>query len=242
MAVAHLSEIFGSIQGEGMYAGRPALFLRFAGCNLACSYCDTPDARTCPPACAIREGDAGDEVANPVGCADIARLVGERFSDYRLAVLTGGEPLLQPSAVRSLGEDLKARGLEIHLETNGTLPEALREVRDTLDFVCMDIKLPSTQGGTDLGDLHARFLGGLEDGCGAVKVVVPGEVPDAEVLDAMRLIADVNRKIPVFLQPVFIGARCQVEGARLLHLLAEAARLLDDVRISVQIHKILGIR
>lgn len=242
MAVAYLNEVFGSVQGEGMGAGVPALFLRFAGCNLACNYCDTPAARTRPPAFSVHSDTAVDQIGNPIECGDLARIVEQRFGGQRLAVFTGGEPLLQPSAVRCLGEGLKAIGLKIHLETNGTLPEALREVRDVLDFVAMDIKLPSTQGDRDFGDLHRLFLGVLEDGRAAVKVVVPGKAPDREVLDAVRLVADVNRRLPVFLQPVFIGAQSQVEGGRLLHLLTEASRSLDDVRISVQVHKILGIK
>jgi organic radical activating enzyme len=242
MAEAYLSDVFGSIQGEGMYVGVPALFLRFAGCNLACNYCDTPASRTRPAAFAVHNAAAVDKIANPAGCKEIARIVAQRFGAYRLAVFTGGEPLLQPSAVGSLGRELKAKGLRIHLETNGTLPEAFREVRDMLDFVAMDIKLPSTQGGRTLGDLHALFLKALEKGRGAVKVVIPGGVPDDEVLDAIALAADVNPSLPVFLQPVFTGARPEVDGDRLLHLLTEASRRLDDVRISVQVHKILGIK
>ena len=241
MPVAYLSEVFGSVQGEGMGAGVPAVFLRFAGCNLACDYCDTPAARTRPRAFSMQSETAFDRVGNPIECSDLIRVIEQRFRSQRLVVFTGGEPLLQPSAVRCMGEGLKAGGLKIHLETNGTLPEALREVRDTVDFVGMDIKLPSTQGGRDFGDLHRVFLQALEDGRAAVKVVVPGGSSDREVLDAVRLIADVNHTLPVFLQPVFVGAQPQVEGGRLLRLLAEASRWLDDVRISVQIHKILGI-
>jgi 7-carboxy-7-deazaguanine synthase len=242
MAFAHLSEVFGSIQGEGINAGIPALFLRFAGCNLECTYCDTPAARSRSRVFAFHAEGAPREFENPVECDHLIRILQGHLGSYRLAVLTGGEPLLQPSAVVSLAERLKAEGLRIQLETNGTLPEAVGQVGTRVDFVSMDIKLPSTQAGRDLGAVHREFLRMLEAGHSAVKVVFSATTPDREVMDAVRLVAEVDPGLTVYFQPVFVGPKPQVEGGKLLSLVTEASTLLDDVRVSVQLHKILGIR
>jgi organic radical activating enzyme len=242
MAVAYLAEVFGSIQGEGMDAGVPAIFLRFAGCNLSCTYCDTPEARTRPDAFSIDDGRGTRKVANPVDCSELVDLVADDLGCRRLAVLTGGEPLLQPAALPPLARGLKGRGMRTYLETNGTLPEALLEVRDVVDFVSMDIKLPAGLDGRDFSREHRKFLAATRDGHSAVKIVIPGEASDAEVLAAVGLVADSKPAIPVFLQPVFGCAGPEVPGERLLRLQQEASSLLQDVRLSVQIHKILGIR
>ena len=98
-----LSEIFYSIQGEGMWTGTPAVFVRLAGCNLACAFCDT-DYST--------KFFAGvDEVVGSV------RRVG---GDCPMVVLTGGEPLAQteaPALIDALRED----GRRVHVESNGTI-------------------------------------------------------------------------------------------------------------------------
>ncbi len=225
-----------------MDAGTRAVFLRFAGCNLACSYCDTPAAGTRLDAFPV-QGDAGrTEIGNPVECSELIDIVARGFECRGLAVLTGGEPLLQISALSHVINGLKEKGFRTYLETNGTLPEAMREVRATVDFVSMDIKLPAGQKGRDLSREHRRFLEAIEEGRGAVKIVIPGEASEGEVLAAVRLVADVRPALPVFLQPVFRRAKPEVVGERLLHLQRAALTLLRDVRISVQMHKILGMR
>jgi organic radical activating enzyme len=239
---AYLSEVFTSIQGEGADVGTPAVFLRFAGCNLECSYCDTPASRQRCPVFQVR-GPAGlEEMANPVACADLLRIVERMGGPMRLAVLTGGEPLLQPAAVAYLGPRLRAMGLTVQLETNGTVPEALREIEGAVDLVAMDLKLPSSQAGEDLSSIHEEFLRSAGPGRVVVKIIIPGDAPDSEVLAGVHLVARIDRETPVFLQPVFDGSRPQVDGPRLLHLLGEAAGLVRDVRLSVQMHKVIGVR
>lgn len=242
MAVAYLSEVFRSIQGEGMHAGVAGVFVRFAGCNLACSYCDSPAAGTRSATFSIQDAGGETQVANPVDCDGLVRMVVEGPDHPGLAVLTGGEPLLQAAALKHLIRGLKARGFSTYLETNGTLPGEMAEVRDAVDFVSMDIKLPSGQGGRDLSREHGEFLRVVRDLPAAVKIVIPGVAPDGEILDAVRLVADSAPALPVFLQPVFRRERPEVPGERLLRLQTGASALLRDVRISVQMHKILGIR
>jgi organic radical activating enzyme len=100
-----VKDIFGpTLQGEGAHTGRPCVFLRFAVCNLACSWCDT-DFR---PEGAMRL-DAGDIVA---------RLSELDRHGSRLVVVTGGEPALQWDA--PLADALGGAGFRVHMESNGT--------------------------------------------------------------------------------------------------------------------------
>jgi 7-carboxy-7-deazaguanine synthase len=98
-----LAEVFYSIQGEGMWTGTPAVFVRLAGCNLACDFCDT-DYST-------KFLAAVDEVVDRVR---------ESGADCPMVILTGGEPLAQaetPALIEALRED----GRRVHIESNGTI-------------------------------------------------------------------------------------------------------------------------
>ncbi|MBT8493927.1 MAG: 7-carboxy-7-deazaguanine synthase QueE [Deltaproteobacteria bacterium] len=104
-----VKEIFGpTIQGEGMHAGASCVFLRFAVCNLACSWCDT---------------DFSEDGAERLESEDIAsRLLETDTCGSRLVIVTGGEPTLQWDA--AVCESIKAAGFAIHMESNGTRPLA----------------------------------------------------------------------------------------------------------------------
>lgn len=123
-------ESFVSIQGESTFAGLPCAFVRLSGCNLRCTYCDTPYAR-----------DEGQERDVEEIAAEIAE------SGVGLVEITGGEPLLQ-SDTPLLCERLLARGLSVLVETNGT-----RDISVLPDSVVriMDIKTPGS------GE-HQQFL------------------------------------------------------------------------------------
>jgi 7-carboxy-7-deazaguanine synthase len=145
-----VKEMFYTLQGEGANAGRPAVFCRFAGCNLwsgreqdrdkaVCRFCDTDFVGT--------DGAGGGKFATAEALADAVRrhwpdgVDGEPF-----VVCTGGEPLLQLD--EPLTTALKARGLEIAVETNGTQP-----VPPGVDWVCVSPKAGAelvVEGGDEL--------------------------------------------------------------------------------------------
>lgn len=100
-----VKEMFGpTLQGEGAHAGRPCVFLRFAACNIACTWCDTDFAA---------EGAVKLEAAQIV-----ARLIELDVHGSRMVVVTGGEPTLQWD--RELADVLRAAGFRAHMESNGT--------------------------------------------------------------------------------------------------------------------------
>jgi len=105
-------EIFHSIQGEGVHAGTPAVFLRLAHCNLACVWCDTRYTWD------WEHYDQRKEVASV--SIDEAKEEIRRFGCQNL-VVTGGEPLVQQRALAPLLERLKSSGFWIEVETNGTI-------------------------------------------------------------------------------------------------------------------------
>ncbi|OHB26190.1 MAG: 7-carboxy-7-deazaguanine synthase [Phenylobacterium sp. RIFCSPHIGHO2_01_FULL_69_31] len=131
-----VKEIFLTLQGEGGQAGRPAVFCRFAGCNLwsglerdrdkaVCTFCDTDFVGM--------DGPGGGRFVDADGLASAIEAAWTGGSDQRLVVLTGGEPLLQVDA--ALIDALHARGFSIALETNGTLA-----VPAGIDWICVSPK------------------------------------------------------------------------------------------------------
>jgi 7-carboxy-7-deazaguanine synthase len=132
-----VKEIFGpTLQGEGAHAGRPCVFLRFAVCNLACTWCDT---------------DFRPEGAERLGADEIvARLQGKDVHGARMVVVTGGEPALQWDA--ALAGAVKDAGFRVHMETNGT-----RELAAPVDWLTVSPKPQFHEGRFSL-----QVLGGDE--------------------------------------------------------------------------------
>ena len=138
-----VKEIFYSLQGEGAHAGRPAIFCRFTGCNLwsgkekhraeaVCSFCDTDFVGT--------DGEGGGDFSQ---ADDLAKRVKEYWPTsivdaiHPYVVCTGGEPLLQLDEV--LIDAFHAEGIEVAIETNGTLP-----IPKGIDWICVSPKSGST--------------------------------------------------------------------------------------------------
>lgn len=119
-----INEIFYSLEGEGAWQGYPTIFIRFAGCNLKCSWCDT------------------DHISFEK--IDIQKVLMEieKYPCRRIKI-TGGEPLLQSKKVPMLMKILKDNGYIVALETNGTFFNW--QAFNRADLICMDIKPPSSE-------------------------------------------------------------------------------------------------
>jgi len=135
-----VKEMFLTLQGEGKQAGRRALFLRFAGCNLwsgrevdrasaICTFCDTDFVGT--------DGEKGGRFADAEALADAVAALWAGDERERFAVVTGGEPMLQLDT--ALIDALHARDFEIAVESNGTLPAT-----PGIDWLCISPKAGST--------------------------------------------------------------------------------------------------
>jgi 7-carboxy-7-deazaguanine synthase len=206
-----VKEIFYTLQGEGAQTGRPAVFCRFAGCNLwsgreadrasaVCTFCDTDFVDTDGPG-GGRFGTA-DALATAVAAAWPAGAGGIPF-----VVCTGGEPLLQLDA--ELLSVLHRRGFEVAVETNGTRPPP-----PGLDWICVSPKAGAelvVRAGDELKLVYPQ----------------PGAEPERfEALDFRHF----------FLQPMDGPARERNTDAALRYCLAH-----PRWRLSLQTHKLLGI-
>jgi len=161
-----VKEAFYTLQGEGANTGRPAVFCRFAGCNLwsgrekhrmsaVCQFCDTEFVGT--------DGQGGGRFKDASALAAHIDRLWLSGPHHKLVVLTGGEPLLQVDD--SLVEELRGRGFELAVETNGTV-----DLTVDLDWVCV-----SPKAGTELKVTRGQEL----------KVVFPQIGMDVEELNRM---------------------------------------------------------
>lgn len=239
----YLSEIFVSFQGEGRHVGRRHLFVRLAGCNLRCRYCDTPDSLVRTPGYTVYgAGGRVDRYSNPVSATDAATAIAGVFetdAPIDAIALTGGEPLMQSDFLAEVLATGKF-SVPVLLETNGMLPARLRDVLPLIDIVSMDIKLPSNTGEPAYWSEHTEFLGLARGKDLYVKILVDQSTTDEDLEGAVALLAPA---VPTFLQPIVDpNGGPTIDADRLSHLYAVARRSLDAVRVLPQTHKLLGIR
>jgi 7-carboxy-7-deazaguanine synthase len=119
-----IADIFKSLQGEGKNQGKPCLFIRLAGCNLKCRWCDTPESQS-----------GGMEMSLDSVLEQVWRI------NPPYVCITGGEPLLQADDLEHLLASLSRRGTLIDIETNGTVDFGKLQ---QYAAICMDVKCPSS--------------------------------------------------------------------------------------------------
>ncbi len=206
-----VKELFLTLQGEGINAGRRAVFLRFAGCNLwsgreadrataMCTFCDTDFVGM--------DGDGGGRFADADALAAAVVAKWGAVAGRRLVVVTGGEPMLQ--VTDALIDALHAAGFEIAIETNGTLP-----VPRSIDWITV-----SPKAGTDVVQRSGDEL----------KLVWPQPGIDPDALEAW----DFRHFL---IQPLDSPERDAARAVAIRHVVDHPAW-----RLSVQTHKLLGIR
>ena len=215
-------ERFTSINGEGTHAGRLAAFVRFRGCTLACSYCDTVWA------------NRADAPAQMMSVDEIVSFA--EASPASCVTLTGGEPLLQDGIEELLEALLADPDRYIEVETNGAVPlahfAALRqrlvgEAPERLSFT-MDCKLPSS--GMD-GFMVPENYDAI-DARDTVKFVI-GDEGDFPVVLATIERYDLQWRCSVYLSPVF----GQMDPARIVAFMRDEG--LDRATMQLQLHKFI---
>ncbi|MBR6395268.1 MAG: putative 7-carboxy-7-deazaguanine synthase QueE [Ruminococcus sp.] len=208
-----VAEKFVSINGEGVRAGELAVFIRFAGCNLKCGYCDTKWA------------NAVDAPAEKMESKDILDYI--LSTGVKNVTLTGGEPLLRQE-MSELIDTLMSAGLRVEIETNGSIH--LREFADRVyrPVFTMDYKLPSS--GMEEYMCSDNF--GCLEKHDTVKFV-SGSMEDleraVEVIESHHL----TERCHVYISPVF----GKIEPADIVEFMKE--KKLNDVRLQLQLHKFI---
>lgn len=239
-----VSEIFSTLQGEGLYAGERQIFIRLAGCPWRCRYCDTPASLS-------RDGHETLSVEQVLDRTH--HLQEER--PHRTVSLTGGEPLIQADFLEALLPALRRLGLRTYLETSGTHPDLLRRVVEHCDVVAMDVKFPSAVGRAFWKE-HEEFLAVAGDRA-FVKAVLTCDTTEQELEEAVKLVA-AAKPVPVLvLQPVTPVRELEKRLAglspngdaplvpppphRLVTLWEGARQRLPDVRLIPQLHPLWGM-
>ncbi|MBR6044302.1 MAG: putative 7-carboxy-7-deazaguanine synthase QueE [Ruminococcus sp.] len=206
-----VAEHFVSINGEGQRAGELALFIRFTGCNLNCSWCDTKWANE--PGAPYTEMSTREicETAKQCGTVNIT--------------LTGGEPLLQPD-IAGLIKALAEQGHSVEVETNGSVP--LPEGLDCDVTYTMDCKLPSS----GMADRMCRENYGRLTSRDTVKFVCGSQ---EDLRRAAEVIAehDLTNRCRVYLSPVF----GMTDPKDIVDFMKD--RGLNGVRLQLQLHKFI---
>jgi 7-carboxy-7-deazaguanine synthase len=233
-----------------VHVGVRQIFVRFSGCNLSCVYCDTPASRfSHPESCAVQSLPGERQfhgLANPLDVTSVLSAINTLESaapGHHSVSLTGGEPLEQVEFLARLCPELRSAGIQTYLESNGVLPEALKKLLPYLDVIAMDYKLESASGAMTDVEAHRAFLQIAATKEVFVKTVVTSVTSEEEVRGCADMVAGIGRGIPLVIQPVTpVGEGMWAPSAtQLIAFQAAGARLLDDVRVIPQCHKLLGL-
>ena len=161
------------------------------------------------------------------------------YRDYHSISLTGGEPLTYKSFVRELGVKLKRDEKIIYLETNGTLPDALKEVIDYIDIVAMDFKLPSSSGDMSFWNEHERFLRIAKSKKVFIKAVVSEATQERDIKKGLAIIRAIKKDSKFILQPANPGE--DFLRKKLQDFMAICADSGINTKVMAQMHKKLGV-
>ena len=208
-----IAEKFVSINGEGKRAGELAVFIRFRGCNLKCTYCDTVWANT------------GDCTAEMLSTEDIVSYVDE--TGVNNVTLTGGEPVLQED-IDVLVESLMKSGHNVEIETNGSISiKNLSEKTYRPDFT-IDYKLPSSEMESFMDTGNYEYLKEND-----VIKFVAGSISDLEKTTEIIEKFSLTEKCHVYVSPVF----SKINPAEIVEYMK--LKNLNKVRLQLQLHKFI---
>ncbi|MDR0723877.1 MAG: 7-carboxy-7-deazaguanine synthase QueE [Endomicrobium sp.] len=233
-------EIFFSFQGEALYIGLPQIFVRFAGCNLSCNYCDTNYSIT---------------VSKKAKYLTVLEVIKKIESLYKKnnknftitntkpsIAFTGGEPLLYADFLKELLPKLKTKGFSIYLETNGTLYSNFKKIVKFCDIVAMDFKLPS-ECKKNFWKEHKQFLKIATSNKAAnvfVKCVITKRTTLKEIKQTTSIIKTIAKDTPLILQSSLDKNKPKIQNLYIFYRFSK--KVICNVTIMVQMHKIYKIQ
>lgn len=209
LATARLIEVFSAIQGEGPIVGTRQLFIRFAQCDLRCDYCDSDRTWLAPDTCEIEQTPGARDFATVSNPVTLAQLLGwvrllDRPRLHDSISITGGEPLLHSRFLQDFLPALKEIShLPIYLETGGHRPQQMEPLLPWIDWIGMDLKLPSVSSETHWA-AHEEFLklAIAAQKWVFVKAIVSEATTLADLTRSAELVAAIEPNLVYVLQPV----------------------------------------
>lgn len=235
LSKAFISEIFFSFQGEGPLVGTPMVFVRFCGCNFKCRYCDTIIGKT--ENCIIKNASTKKIIKkykNPIDCKILISAV-SKISNFgkcnKWISITGGEPLEQTDFLNEFLKLTKEKGYKIYLETNGVYYKELQKIAKYIDFISMDIKIPSSTKRKECWNEHKKFITVAKENKIKMfyKLVLDSLITDNEIKNLLKLI----KEDELIIQPV-------ITSKKLLENINKLKKYYK-IRVIPQTHKYLNI-
>ena len=212
-----INDIFYSIQGEGHNTGRAAVFIRFAGCNLRCGFCDT-------------EFDTYREMTDEEIIAEVSRYKVSRCENS-LVVLTGGEPTLQ--ADEAFVDLLHQHGFEVAMESNGTRPAP-----QNLDWLTVSPKLFRGERREERGERLPDEVKVVFDESTDPETFLPPLIP--ELCSPTRSLSSHLAPRYLYLQPCDTGDA--ERNAMIINRCVDYIKEHPQWRLSLQTHKLVGFK
>jgi len=244
---ANIYEIFNSVQGEGPYVGVRQVFVRFIGCPLTCTFCDSREALERSNKAKIDYKGTTYEEVNPLTSTKLLKIVQSLWtSSTKHITLTGGEPLLYPDFILELSSMCSE---PIYLETNAIFWQHAKQVKDVIDIAACDVKLPEHGSSSDYTTLLKDELQTIKifNDYGTsvfVKMIIMRETRQESLIPPLIALSEINPDLLLVLQPVTPLNRKTFppSNQQLLELMDTAANYLNYIRLIPQVHKQLKLK
>jgi organic radical activating enzyme len=237
VAKVPIYDVFFSFQGEGLYTGLPQVFLRLAGCNLRCGYCDTSYSTVVSKKAKYL---TSDEILKKVCfiCDQNKNIFKRLDIDKPSISITGGEPLIYVDFLKELLPKFHEKGFSIYLETNATLPKNLKKVIQFCDIISMDFKFPS-ECGKNFWKEHKEFLK-ISKNKAFIKCVITKNTELKEIIKSAEIIKSTSKNTSLILQPSIDKNIPAIQD--LYTFYNQAKKTISNVYLMVQMHKVYDIR